>query len=75
MAEHHAIAHGAIDLQRKASLADSLFIKPGALSLTHRYADGLVQDLTRVLIPVSYTIRGPYEQDPAWGYARSPDLG
>ncbi|MCO5223770.1 MAG: M28 family peptidase [Thermomicrobiales bacterium] len=74
---YHQDAHGAIDLAGTAARARSLAAAIREIEFDGPKANeinSLLIDLNRLLIPVNYTEKGPFHQDPALGTPPVPGL-
>jgi hypothetical protein len=74
---YHTAANGRIDLERTRALAQELGreLRSGVLERCDAdQANAVLIGLARLLIPVNYTRRGPFEQDLALGTSPLPGL-
>jgi N-acetylated-alpha-linked acidic dipeptidase len=77
LARYHTDARGALDLSGTEALAREAATAIAALSRTQHdpaVANALTIGLCRLLIPVNYTISGPFEHDLALGTHPIPGL-
>ncbi len=74
---YNDVAQGSIDLSRTVAMATELASAIRAIDLSKvspDRANRLIMDLDRMLLPVNFTVNGPFEQDLALGTVPVPGL-